>query len=266
VPIQPRGSRRPLFCVQPAGGLINCYLPLSRHLGEDQPVYGLRSYGSEGGETLLIRLEDMASKYISEMREVQPVGPYQLLGYSLGASLAYEIAQQLRVAGEQVRLLAMIDGTLNEEPIEFFADGWEQEIEDWEQKYIMTALAKIGIHPDQTAAMDFDQKVARFLECSKSSHDFPSDVTPSQFKAFMRLFATNTRAQLSYEGKPYSGPIDFFACNNGDIPFAEYGWGDKFMGSFRFHTLPGNHDDAVTGESCLLLAEKLKALLEPDEF
>jgi surfactin synthase thioesterase subunit len=39
------------------------------------------------------------------MRNVQPTGPYRLVGYSYGAVIAFEMACQLQAAGEQVHSL-----------------------------------------------------------------------------------------------------------------------------------------------------------------
>jgi acetoacetyl-CoA synthetase len=56
---------------------------------------------------------EMARHYISEMRSVQPTGPYYVGGLSLGGVIAYEMAQQLQAAGEQVALVALLDTHLH---------------------------------------------------------------------------------------------------------------------------------------------------------
>src|SRR5262249_28453354 len=105
VPIQPQGSRLPLFCIHPAGGSATCYITLARCLGTDQPLYGLQSRGVGGVSTPLTSIEDMAALYLDEIRSIQPTGPYQLAGWSLGAIIAYEIAQRLVQAGQEISLL-----------------------------------------------------------------------------------------------------------------------------------------------------------------
>lgn len=112
VPIQPKGSRAPLFCMHGAGGNVLVYRDLARHLGPEQPVYGLQSYGLDGSCAPLSRIAEMAALYLKEIRRLQPSGPYFLGGYCLGGTIAFEVAQQLRAAGEEVGLLAMFD-TMN---------------------------------------------------------------------------------------------------------------------------------------------------------
>ena len=109
VPIQPRGSKRPLYLIHAGGGHVLFYMDLTRHLGPDQPVYGLQAQGLDGKQPRGEHVEDMAAHYLREVREFQPRGPYSLGGASYGGILAFEMAQQLLRQGEEVRLLAVFD-------------------------------------------------------------------------------------------------------------------------------------------------------------
>ncbi len=112
VEIQPHGSRPPFFCFHGEGGNVLIYRKLAQYLGPTQPFYGLQSQGLDGHSPLLKTIEEMAALYIKEIRAVQPHGPYLLGGYCLGGTVAYEAAQQLNAAGEEVALLALFD-TMN---------------------------------------------------------------------------------------------------------------------------------------------------------
>ena len=109
VAIQPAGTRTPVFAVPGIGGNVIGYHNLARLLGPDQPFYGLQSRGLSGTEPPRTEITDMASAYLAEIRHVQPEGPYHLLGACMGALVAYEMAQQLHAAGEQVGLLALLE-------------------------------------------------------------------------------------------------------------------------------------------------------------
>src|SRR6185295_18712292 len=109
VPVQPKGSRPPLFLVHGAGGdVLWGYANLAKHLHPEQPLYGIKSRGRLGLDEF-DRLEEMASYYLEEIRAVQPRGPYYLGGYCFGGNVAYEMARQLRERGEQVAFVALID-------------------------------------------------------------------------------------------------------------------------------------------------------------
>src|SRR5207237_10581296 len=109
VEMQPKGSRPPFFCVHGASGNVLIYRDLSRHLGPDQPFYGLQAQGLDGTAECLTTVEDMAALYINESRRVQHAGPYFIDGYCLGGTRAYGIAQQLTSRGKEVGLLALLD-------------------------------------------------------------------------------------------------------------------------------------------------------------
>lgn len=107
VPIQCGGSKPPIFFVHGADGNILIYRDLARHLGPDQPVYGIQSHNPESKQ--LASVEDMAFHYLKEIIALQPQGPYLLGGYCLGGSIAYEIAQQLNKEGREVALLVLME-------------------------------------------------------------------------------------------------------------------------------------------------------------
>ncbi|HET7010422.1 MAG TPA: amino acid adenylation domain-containing protein [Anaerolineales bacterium] len=109
VPIQTGGTRVPLFCVHPAGGVVFPYYALARHLAKDQPLFGLQDPSLFDGDGRFRSIEDMAAHYLDALRGVQPSGPYNLLGWSVGGVIAFEIAQQLSRQGERVASLVILD-------------------------------------------------------------------------------------------------------------------------------------------------------------
>jgi amino acid adenylation domain-containing protein len=109
VEIAKGAARWPLFCVHGAGGNVLNYYDLARHLGPDQPVYGLQAQGIDGRRLPFTRIEAMAAHYLSQIRKVQPTGPYFFAGHSGGGVVAFEMARQLMRRGEDVALLALLD-------------------------------------------------------------------------------------------------------------------------------------------------------------
>ena len=109
VAIQPTGSRPPLFVIPGVSGSVLGYHTLARLLGPDQPIYGLQSRGLDGTVAPLTQIEDIAASYITEIRDVRPDGPYHLVGLCMGGVVAYEMAQQLHAAGQEVALLGLIE-------------------------------------------------------------------------------------------------------------------------------------------------------------
>jgi amino acid adenylation domain-containing protein len=109
VPVKPAGTRPPLFALTAGDGNVVGFAPLARHLAADQPLYALQPSGLDGQAAIDRGIAAMAASCIAELRTVQPHGPYLLAGRCNGATVAYEVAQQLRAAGEEVALLASLD-------------------------------------------------------------------------------------------------------------------------------------------------------------
>lgn len=94
VPLQTFGQREPLFCL--------CGVQL---YPEEMALMGI-TVGADRRPPGVVQL---AARYLEARRAKQPEGPYHPIGFSFVGGLAYEVAQQLRAAGQQVGLLATID-------------------------------------------------------------------------------------------------------------------------------------------------------------
>ncbi|MEV6432219.1 amino acid adenylation domain-containing protein [Nocardia sp. NPDC051463] len=109
LPLRAAGTDPPLFCVHPAVGLAWGFSGLVQHLDPDRPVHGLQSPTLTDPTARFDTLDQLAARYVREIRSVQPHGPYHLLGYSLGGTIAHAIAVQLHRDGDPVATLAMMD-------------------------------------------------------------------------------------------------------------------------------------------------------------
>ncbi|MCO5121671.1 MAG: thioesterase domain-containing protein, partial [Burkholderiaceae bacterium] len=109
VTIQTGGPAAPLFFVSGYGGEIVMFRDLARELGQAQPLVVLDTTAFTAEEIAGLTLPDIATRMIIDMRRIQPHGPYHLSGFSLGGKYVYEMARQLRTAGESVALLALLD-------------------------------------------------------------------------------------------------------------------------------------------------------------
>ena len=118
VPLRTSGTGLPLFLVSGRTWLAMFYRDLVSNLKSDRPVFGLQPPPLDGKHRIPRTVELMAADYISEIRRVQPRGPYFLAGHSFGGKVSFEMAQQLVREGERVSFLGLIDTTFRDAPAE----------------------------------------------------------------------------------------------------------------------------------------------------
>jgi amino acid adenylation domain-containing protein len=258
VPIQPGGSKRPLFLVHPAGGHVFPYIHLAQFLGPDQPCYGLQARGLEDGQDPHTRIEDMAAWYIQALQTVQPTGPYLLGGWSMGGVVAFEMAQQLHAQGQRVALLALLDGRIPT-PDETFPE------EDAEAIVLVERYFGISFGPmESLAELPKDQQLAFMLEQAKSAGLVPAELDVSQARRFVDLLRSDLRATQNYGLHLYPGRITFFKASEtleGASADPTLGWSDWASGGVEVHVVPGNHANLMYEPHVEVLAEKLTACL-----
>ena len=109
LPLRSQGCRSALFCIHPAAGLGWCYHGLLKHVGPDHPLYAVQARGLARSEPRPTSVQEMAADYAKQIRAVQPAGPYNLLGWSVGGLVAHAVATELQRDGEEVSLLAILD-------------------------------------------------------------------------------------------------------------------------------------------------------------
>jgi len=262
VKIQPNGSKRPFFCLPGTGGNVLYLYHLARHLGLDQPFYGLQARGLDGEQMPHTRVEDMAAYYIEALQAVQPHGPYLLGGHSFGSYVAFEMAQQLQKQGQEVALLAILD---TQAPI---PDNKLVEIDRDDAGYLADiAIAierlfgkNLSVSYDDLQLLEPDEQLNYLLERLKMVNFFPPEARIPQIRGFLQVFKAN--AQVHYVPKGvYPTRITIFRASEEFSDDPAMGW-DKFSSeSVETHDVPGNHITMVAEPHVQVLAEQLRACL-----
>ncbi|HYG24753.1 MAG TPA: amino acid adenylation domain-containing protein [Verrucomicrobiae bacterium] len=273
VEIQPKGTKPPLFFVHGAGGgMFWGYVNLSRYLGNDQPVFGLRSRGLDGREEFAT-IEEMARQYVADMRVMQPHGPYHIGGYCFGGNVAYEMARQLHAAGEEVRTLAVFNcapanssySHVSWSPRWFFRFGvnllyWMRCCAQWSPAQRRDFL--------RWKKEMFQRRLNRYLGCgssNKATIDPGELVDLSSFSDEQRkLWERHIHALVNYHPQPYSGKVHLFRspghpwlCSfDGD-----YGWRDLARGGVEISIVPGVHEKILEEPCVRTLATSLTSAL-----
>ncbi len=269
VTIQPNGARPPFFCIHPHGGNVLAYRELSKQLGPDQPFFGLQSRGLDGSEEPFTRIEDMATLYVTEIRKVQPQGPYFLGGYCMGGAVAYEMACQLRAAGEEVALLALFD------VMEFskFARASFLQMSYYNCQRLL-------FHIFNLLQLDSDDR-SRFLSEKLSSlrvripvwrarlkgklrADTPQASTASEAMVLDRIWKANSEAHLNYRAKPYPGTVVDIrpCCQYRMLDHEQLKWDHLAQGGRKTIVLPVNPPAMLSDAFVKHLAQALRRCID----
>jgi thioesterase domain-containing protein/acyl carrier protein len=268
VPVQPRGDRRPFFCVHPGGGLVHCFVDLANHLGADQPFYALQSRGFDAGQEPAGSIEEMAANYVVGVRAIQPHGPYQIGGLSMGAAVAYEMARQLHEQSETVSLLALLDGSFNPHTPAPSVKSMDEELVAWEREYILNkAGEEAGILQETMSALDFEAMVSSYLAAAQLAGKVPSDVTVRQFTRFLRVYSSNVRALQYYRPQPYAGRITLFQSVSDGESTGAGAWAGLAAGGVEVYSFAGAHGAFIYEPGVSAMAMRLRACMDrPADF
>jgi amino acid adenylation domain-containing protein len=262
VAIQRAGSRPPLFAVPGIEGGVLGYHELARLLGEDQPFYGLESQGLDGSVGPLTSVEDIAATHLREIRAVQPEGPYYLLGSCFGGVVAWEMARQLRTAGQAIGFLGLIGSSPKPDSTPPNLLGARaaavRELMVGRLSLYVRALKQLR---GRRRLEYLRQRVAELAQMVRGRHWVRHN--RSEFDREI-VAQANLIAFSRYVPPRYDGPVVLFRCRI-DRGFGHDGeaWKALAAGGLDIHRVPGENSGLMMKEpNVLVIAVELKACLD----
>ena len=226
VPLQPLGPKPPLFCVHGVDGHVLGYQALAQLLAPTQPVFGIQA-PAEGCENIG-SMEALAARYVSELRAVQPTGPYFLGGHSFGGMVAFEMARQLEASGETVGLLALFDTRRGD-----FGDG----ITSWGR--FRATVQNLWHLPGLQKLRYLAEKVHAYAGGKRGFAAEAGDRNSTRLQAY--------QLARSYAQRPYAGRAILFRADQGLEAYRadRLDWREIVLGGVEYVRVPGGHDDML---------------------
>ncbi|TKC98038.1 non-ribosomal peptide synthetase/type I polyketide synthase [Polyangium fumosum] len=270
VTLQPSGRGRPIFFVHPLGGMVLCYADLARHLGNTRPFYALQAQGFDDGLEPLTRIEDMAAQYVEALREVQPKGPYLLGGWSLGGTIAFEMAQQLLAAGQAVDLLVLLDSVCPDAETPFVVfDTAEADV------FLVAAMARglgVSFSDAELFGLDPEARLGRVKELLAQARAISPGLDMNRLALAVKKHAS---AMFDYRPRHYPGRIVYLRPTQQVPPVLgresqfltdpSLLWAKHTAQPVEVRDVPGDHFSMVIGPHARTLADELgRCLLEVD--
>ncbi|WP_139119077.1 non-ribosomal peptide synthetase, partial [Pseudoalteromonas sp. BMB] len=242
VPLQTHGKQRPIFAIPGAGGNVLSLQPIANVLNDSHPLYGLQPVGLDGKREPLDSVSEVARVNIAAMKQVQPEGPYHLIGHSYGGVVAYAMAQILLAGNEQVASLSLIDS---------IAPSVMQSREPLEEDSLLVGLC-ITLAKLYGVELQFDREQVMSISADDRI-DFICQLfelhgvtlNADQFTTLYRVYKADIHGYLSYEPAKLTEKIKVTLyratqTRSSNIP-TDYGWSDLLVSPIRTSDLAADH-------------------------
>jgi thioesterase domain-containing protein len=242
VTLQPLGDGPPVFMLPGMGAHVISLRDLALSIGNEQPVHGLQPTGHDLFVLPYPSLEELASELIKDMRRVAKSGPYNLLGFSAGGLIAYEIARQLRNSGEQVGLLGLLDAE---------GPGYPRPLLHGRLIQHFKLVQAIGPRAWFRYVIDRSHAVLRRHRSwfTSSRQWIDGDQVPLSPTDQIGEHSWND-VHYRYRPRAYEWRVDLFAANKLDWIGFDFddptmGWGSLVGGELKIHHIPGDHGEII---------------------
>ena len=262
VAVWPHGSRPPFFCVHGGFGGVLFYGQLARALSVEQPLYALQAEGLDGSPIGHPTIPSMAAHYLDEVRQVQSQGPYFLGGYSFGGVVAFEMAHQLRAAGEEVALLVLFDAADYNTPLRRYSLADRIDL-DWQSRALRSQPEKLP-HLLRRTANRLRAILGQRLQYALASLRLVKTRKGAPVSALDLVQRSNRHALSNYELRPYPGQVTLFRAEDPDDGYIhpiDNGWAKYAPGGLQIYKVPGQHQEIFSQPNVGVLAEKLEICL-----
>ncbi|KIF05975.1 peptide synthetase [Streptomyces sp. RSD-27] len=206
----PGTGRKPLWFFHGGGGLGWAYFSFVTHV-QGRQAYALQSRGADGRAPLVESIDEMVDHFIGEMLEIQPEGPFNLVGWSYGGTLVQAVAAGLARRGHEIALTAILDSQPG-------GQGWSE------------------IHRDKTVE-DYRDELEDFFGRyigTGNQQEFLDNMS--------RVLANNTNLMMDWESPVYDGDVVFFHATLKDEMYAHL-WRPYVLGTIEEHDVAATHHE-----------------------
>ncbi|MFY0579907.1 alpha/beta fold hydrolase [Cystobacter fuscus] len=263
VTLQAEGTETPFFWVHPVGGNVLCYAELARRLGAGRPFHALRATGLDGREAPLTRVEDMARRYVEQVRAVRAEGPYLLGGWSLGGTVAFEMARELRRQGQEVALLVLLDSFApSESPV---PEGDEALLfAGFAADLARSAGAESSLTPESFENLSGEERLRALWSHAVDARWLPGGTRLEEVRAVVDVVRANLQAVSRYTPEPSAGRVVLLRARDAQRSAERdptHGWGGLVPSGLTVEDVPGDHHGVLRPPHVEHLAERLGRLL-----
>ena len=260
----PHHADQSIFAINNTG----IFLTLSQRLSEDQSITALQLFDPLiQTENLPGTIEEAAGQYLQLIREIQPNGPYVLLGWCNGGTLAFEIARQLEEAGEVVSRVFLVDTWI---PGYHKRLGWlRSKLAHYSYRWGLIRLDWAMVRSGQKSFWDFiadRQTVQLFFGGGQIATAYAEPAYAAAQVYDRWLLDYTTEMLKAYEPKPISGRLTIFRSTSeptGRFLDPKLGWGGM-ANDVDLILIPGDHYTVFSEPGVSLMAKCIQTPMRSD--
>jgi thioesterase domain-containing protein/acyl carrier protein len=244
LPLKAGTGHPPIFLAHGLGGNAMDFFQLVRYIQSPHPIYGIQARGTDGVDEPFERIEDMAKFHLRAIKELQPQGPYLLVGFSFGGLITLEMARLLSKNGEKVALLVLLETYPHSR---YLPIG--------QRVRLIVGLAKH--HASTVMRLPLREALSYIFRPSERLSHFSRDVSGRVRKrpsidlwftpAMQRVRAGAYRALENYRPHFYTGKIKFVGAKiPSEFPNDPAAVWARLASEFEVETVPGDHLGILT--------------------
>ncbi|MGL5701097.1 MAG: thioesterase domain-containing protein, partial [Kluyvera sp.] len=227
------GSGPTLYCFHPASGFAWQFSVLSRYLSPRWSITGIQSPRPDGPMQMARTLDEVCDHHLATLLAQQPQGPYYLLGYSLGGTLAQGVAARLRQRGEEVAFLGLLD-------------TWPPETQNWVKKRAN------GLDP--AVLVEISRERGAFLAAQQGQ------ASSALFNAIEGNYADAVRLLSTSRSSSFDGKATLFVAEKTRQADPHQAW-EPWVGELEVYSQDCAHIDIITPSSFEAIGPVIREIL-----
>jgi thioesterase domain-containing protein len=248
----------PLIILPGLGGSVLQLIDLARTVSHPGKTYISQQQGLSGDTPPHKTIDAMVDFQLDAVRAIQSSGPYYLVGYSLGGSVALEMARRLTACGETVGFIGMIEPGLPETlwPVTVRIGFVFKRVKHHWRIFRNQSSAREAIGYIAARITPLVGRVGRLLGTDAGGWSpYRAEGLPPALHA---LREANLTAIYAYRLQPFAEPVTFYQSTTGDPLVCDplKVW-PRYLSNLRVRTVPGGHETMLRGKNAKVLAARI---------
>ncbi|NUP51096.1 MAG: hypothetical protein HOW97_27860 [Catenulispora sp.] len=234
-----RGDKHPLYYVHEISGSVLHFAPVARLLADQRSVIGLQSVGTHPGHPADRTIEEMAERFLAVVGRRADAEPLDLVGYSVGGLIAFEMAARAAAAGIRVRMLGLIDAP---------APGTPSGITP--ARVVRMIAHGLGIKSVATSeSQDSEGLLSMLVAEGREAELFPDDYTEADLRPSVDLQVITGRAAEAYRThRVFDGDVRLIGAR-GQLAAKTAAWQPYVSSAILGSEVDAGHYDLMKGRA-----------------